>query len=381
VAARLQIADAAIKLGHRTGVEEYVCWGRRWRLDAQLTLGDLIGLTAELEALQPLVTRLARPTWHRLVAMVRAVRQQMQGNFAAALACLDTAGAVDPGEETAFFALVARSDIACLTGDNLDEMTAEVEARVQGLPYFARGWAAKMAMAQGRRDDVELWWRTLLPHLDRLPRRAPEWIVAQVGHAELCCWLNDIDTAEPLYRSLSPYTGLQVGVFAYSPYGGPIDLALGRLAQLSGDLTAAQHHLLTAERSCSEIGAWPHLALTRAALAKLDTVPPDRQRRYAESAAHLAGRLGMKPLVRECQRLLSLDHSEPENLTPRETEIAALVAEGLSNPDIARRLTLSVRTVENHISHVLDKLGFTSRAAVAAWYVRRDQTRSDASRG
>lgn len=54
-------------------------------------------------------------------------------------------------------------------------------------------------------------------------------------------------------------------------------------------------------------------------------------------------------------------------LTRREREIAELVAEGLSNKDIATRLVISVRTVETHVEHVLVKLAFTSRAQIAAW--------------
>ncbi len=54
-------------------------------------------------------------------------------------------------------------------------------------------------------------------------------------------------------------------------------------------------------------------------------------------------------------------------LTPRETEIAALVAKGLTNKEIASSLVISQRTAEGHIEHILTKLGFTSRAQVAAW--------------
>jgi non-specific serine/threonine protein kinase len=57
-------------------------------------------------------------------------------------------------------------------------------------------------------------------------------------------------------------------------------------------------------------------------------------------------------------------------LTARECEVAALVANGLTNEDIGQRLVLSERTVEMHVSHALHKLGLTTRTQLAAWAVR-----------
>ncbi|HKT02845.1 MAG TPA: LuxR C-terminal-related transcriptional regulator, partial [Rugosimonospora sp.] len=57
-------------------------------------------------------------------------------------------------------------------------------------------------------------------------------------------------------------------------------------------------------------------------------------------------------------------------LTRRERQVAALVAEGLSNKQIATRLGVSRRTAETHVEHILAKLGFGSRAQVAAWAAR-----------
>ena len=54
-------------------------------------------------------------------------------------------------------------------------------------------------------------------------------------------------------------------------------------------------------------------------------------------------------------------------LTPREHQVALLVARGLSNGDIARHLVISPRTAESHVANILTKRGFTSRAQVAAW--------------
>ncbi|MEU4233759.1 LuxR C-terminal-related transcriptional regulator [Nonomuraea sp. NPDC026600] len=56
-------------------------------------------------------------------------------------------------------------------------------------------------------------------------------------------------------------------------------------------------------------------------------------------------------------------------LTPRELEVANLVAKGMRNKDIAARLVISPRTAEGHVEHIMDKLGCTSRAQIAAWYV------------
>jgi DNA-binding NarL/FixJ family response regulator len=58
-------------------------------------------------------------------------------------------------------------------------------------------------------------------------------------------------------------------------------------------------------------------------------------------------------------------------LTHRERQVAELVAQGLSNNDIAARLVISRRTAEAHVEHMLLKLGFTSRAQIAAWVTQR----------
>jgi non-specific serine/threonine protein kinase len=54
-------------------------------------------------------------------------------------------------------------------------------------------------------------------------------------------------------------------------------------------------------------------------------------------------------------------------LTPRELQVARLIAGGRSNKEIAAELVISQRTAENHVEHILTKLGFTSRAQVATW--------------
>ena len=65
-------------------------------------------------------------------------------------------------------------------------------------------------------------------------------------------------------------------------------------------------------------------------------------------------------------------------LTPRETQIIALVDEGLSNKEIASRLQIGLPTVKNHVHNLIEKLGVTNRAQAAARIrtMRRTENRS-----
>jgi DNA-binding NarL/FixJ family response regulator len=58
---------------------------------------------------------------------------------------------------------------------------------------------------------------------------------------------------------------------------------------------------------------------------------------------------------------------QDEALTDAENRVAAAVSRGLSNKEIASHLEISVRTVENHISHILDKKGFSNRVEIARY--------------
>jgi non-specific serine/threonine protein kinase len=65
----------------------------------------------------------------------------------------------------------------------------------------------------------------------------------------------------------------------------------------------------------------------------------------------------------------------PESpLTPREREVAALLARGLSNRQVADALVISEQTAETHVKRILSKLGLTSRTQVANWQTNPTET-------
>jgi DNA-binding NarL/FixJ family response regulator len=69
-----------------------------------------------------------------------------------------------------------------------------------------------------------------------------------------------------------------------------------------------------------------------------------------------------------------------ESLTPTELKVAALVAEGLSNPEVAARLHVSRRTVETHVAHIITKLGGRSRMEIVLAFGKRPDPRPHLSR-
>ena len=64
---------------------------------------------------------------------------------------------------------------------------------------------------------------------------------------------------------------------------------------------------------------------------------------------------------------------QDEALTEAENRVATAVSRGLSNKEIAAELEISVRTVENHISHILDKKGFSNRVEIARYVLEKKE--------
>lgn len=79
----------------------------------------------------------------------------------------------------------------------------------------------------------------------------------------------------------------------------------------------------------------------------------------------------MQPWADRALRLLEQLDRRGDPLTRREREVATLVAKGLTNREIAGRLSMSERTAQNHVQHVLTKLGLANRSQIAVWVTQR----------
>jgi len=250
---------------------------------------------------------------------------------------------------------------------------------------------------------------------DDLPPEALTAALAELGLSLV--WQGDVDGAGATLaecRELCDRLG-DAWVGSYADYG------LGLVARTRGDTAAATELLRAALRAkrvppdtlgmlqCLEVLAWlaaeqadfhraarlshavrRHLRELDLALLGSPLFVPEHAR--CEQAVRRALTARERELARRDGRTMTLDeivayalgedHAEPAPrpaaaadpwapLTPREREVAELLSAGLTNREIADRLMVAPRTVDTHVGHILAKLGFTSRAQIAAWSARR----------
>lgn len=160
-----------------------------------------------------------------------------------------------------------------------------------------------------------------------------------------------------------------------APMQAAANLARGIVATARGEHDVARPLLEDAVDELESAGA-PF----DTALARLDLVPTllalgrtAAAERDARLAVDALVRLGAAADLPRARRLLELCASPPEptlDVTPRERDVLQLLAEGLTNRQIAERLVVSEHTVHRHVTNILRKLELPSRAAAAAFAVR-----------
>jgi ATP/maltotriose-dependent transcriptional regulator MalT len=143
--------------------------------------------------------------------------------------------------------------------------------------------------------------------------------------------------------------------------------AAAKVDLLSGQSGAALHKARESRRLWNELGSPYEAARARVLVARAMRELGDEDSANAELAIarETFAVLDVAPGVQEIDKLQG--RARPAGLTERELEVLRLVAEGRSNPDIARVLVLSHKTVERHLSNIFTKLDVPSRTAAAAY--------------
>lgn len=366
---RLALARRAVALGKAVSDREMQAWGRLWSMDVHAANGQRTELLGELAALTVLAEQLG-PAWQSRVLLVRASQALVDGRFDDGVRLSEDAARIGGEHSDAAFLRLPFAFEAARHQGTAKTLLEAVREQVEHLPFVARTWLCVALKSAGLRAEAADEWRALAAHVAAVPAEAPEFLMAIADGADISVWLGDEANAARLYATLRPYGHQHVVAHAHAPYQGPVGLALGRLARLLGDLTAAHEHLRSTLARAEEIHALPSKAYLLAELAALEPARSRARREHAHGALDLAQRLGMAPLVHQLSALLGPGEGD-QVLTPREAEVTALVAQGMSNAAIARHFTLSERTVENHISRILSKLNLSSRTALALWHERR----------
>jgi DNA-binding NarL/FixJ family response regulator len=159
----------------------------------------------------------------------------------------------------------------------------------------------------------------------------------------------------------------------------------GLIAAASGDVTTAVRRLAEALAAFERHDLPFEAARTRLDLARTVAAgDPGAAATYAIGARRdlrLLGAAGeaaaAAALLRELGVTPGPEPRDPGALTRREQDVLALLADGLSNPEIAARLFVSRKTVAHHVSSILTKLALRSRAEAAAYAARTRMKSSD----
>jgi ATP/maltotriose-dependent transcriptional regulator MalT len=268
----------------------------------------------------------SRPPWTAAPQLILAELRRRQGRADEAGALLDQVGAYQAAQ-------VCRARLALDGGDAL--RAVELLERV---------------LRQAPSERL----------LDRLP--ALELLVrARIARGELDKAARSLDDLREV--------ALRVGT---EPLRATADRSEGALAAARGDHDRARTLLEDAVDRFERTGGTFDAALARidlatslAALGRADAA--DRE---AAAALKALSELGAKPEAERARRLRTGSGGRAPRVTPREREVLQLVADGLTNRQIAERLVVSEHTVHRHVTSILRKLDVPSRTAAAAHAVR-----------
>ena len=202
--------------------------------------------------------------------------------------------------------------------------------------------------------------------------RASLWQAALTYLADACAALGDERMAALVYPELEPLAGGNVMIGHLVACYGAADRYLGMLAATLGEEERAEEHFERALELNRRMRAPTWVAHTAWQYGRLLAGRPGARRR-AEAlfgeAGQLAARIGMESLSARLRGLGAGGAAGglPDELSPREAQVLALIASGMSNREIGEALTISEHTAANHVRSILRKSGCANRTEAASY--------------
>ena len=306
----LEVAQRGLAIAEEIEHRQWMSAGHRSLGALYLDLLELTEAQQQAEQALALAQEVGSQHWTRIASGFLAFVFLAQHDVTRAESLLNTVFGPDEPTQTAGQRLVwyARAELALARND--PQRTLHITDQL-------------LATAVGLTSESDI------PHLAKL-------------HAEALIKLKQVAEAETLLqqaRAVALERELR-------PLLWRLDLTLGQLAHSQRRYEEAEQRFTTAQETLEELAS----SLPDEAL----------QRRFLQHAHALF------PHTRQPSPL-RLTKKSFEGLTQREREVAGLIARGKSNREIADALVVVPRTVETHVSSILSKLDFTSRAQIAVW--------------
>ena len=386
---RISLAGRMLRLGRQSRDPQIEMWAHLWRIDTGLEQGDLSAVAESIELLAVAAQRVRGPMARFEVTRCRAVLAQAQGRFADARRLeADAFAILDPTDHDVRFTFrsALTMNVAHHAGGENDAIASfdyagAPEGHAEMIGFIGQIALARALVSAGRLADAAQVYRGLGP----VARWEPPPHVVLCGYAfglAVAAALGESDDAAALYDLLAPYRDHHVASgMSAMVYFGPVELWLGVGASHLRRLDQAVAHLEHAERACAEHGAAAFHAeakyeRARALTARARPGDVEQARSLLAAARANAGRLGMAAALSEKITALRtrVERADPTRaLTRREREVADLVSQGLTNRELAERLVIAERTAENHVQHILVKLGLSNRSQLAVWAATTDE--------
>ena len=198
---------------------------------------------------------------------------------------------------------------------------------------------------------------------------------ALVFLTDACSALSDAESAALLYPRLEPLAARTVMIGQLVACYGAADRYLGMLAAVLADWDAAEAHFEYALYMNRRTAAHTWTAHTAYQYARMllhrgRAIDRPRAGELLTEAAELCEQHGLVALERKLAVLRASGPRPaelPDDLSPREVDVLQLVAQGLSNREIGKRLFISEHTAANHIRSILRKTGCTNRTDAASY--------------